>query len=296
MPRSLLTLTFLLPLVLDLTACATAPAPVTEDRVATAAGNLAAELVHRVYDPAQPELTCKVYHHVFAPDGRLLTKGEGGDFQHHRGLFVGWNKTRRGKDYFDFWHCQNGERQQFVSFAADGPSGAQTSDIDWLDQNGAVIVHERRSLRASELAADVTRLDLQIVLTAPTTVALDGDPQHSGQQFRALDLFAPADAAKVRYLRPQGAAAHGNDVWTECRWIAAILPLPEGPVTVLRVEDPHNPPATWSTRDYGRFGAMHRTVVRQGNALRLRYGYAIALGERDADWCAATAQSFATPD
>ncbi|MCA8964445.1 MAG: PmoA family protein, partial [Planctomycetes bacterium] len=224
MPR----LSFALVLV-PLAACAAAPAPITGDRLITGSGRLAAELVHRPYDPADAETTCKVYHHVFAPDGRLLTKGEGGEFQHHRALFVGWNRTRRGDQYFDFWHCHNGERLEFRRFASDGAPAAQTIDVAWVAGDGTEVLDERRALAVSDLDTDTTRLELDITLTARgASVVLDGDPQHSGQQFRALDLFSPADAPKVHYLRPEGAVPHGNDVWTGCSWIAAILPLRPG--------------------------------------------------------------------
>lgn len=276
--------------LLPLVACATAPTPILGERLQTAGGRLVAELVHRTYDPADAVTTCKVYHHVFAPDGRLLTKGEGGEFEHHRALFVGWNRTRLGDRYFDFWHCHNGERLEFRGFAADGPPGTQTIDVAWVAGDGTEVLGERRALAVSDLDEGTTRLELDITLTAPgASVVLDGDPQHSGQQFRALDLFSPADAPKVQYLRPEGAVPHGNDVWTGCVWIAAVLPLPDGPVTVLRVEHQDNPPATWSTRDYGRFGAMHKAVVRGGAPLHLHYSYAVASGARDAAWCEATA-------
>ncbi len=276
--------------LLPLASCAVAPTPLTSDRLTTASGRLAAELVHRPYDPVDAATTCKVYHHVFAPDGRLLTKGEGGEFQHHRALFLGWNRTRRGDRYFDFWHCHNGERIEFRGFATDGAADAQTIDLAWVAGDGAVVLEERRALVVSDLDGETTRLDLDVTLTATgASVVLDGDPQHSGQQFRALDMFAPADAPKVLYVRPATAVPHGNDVWTGCDWIAAILPLQGGPVTVLRVEHRDNPPATWSTRDYGRFGAMHKTVVRDGAPLHLRYSYAIGTGERDATWCERTA-------
>ena len=39
------------------------------------------------------EKTKKVFHHLFTPDGsRLITKGPGGKYSHHRGLFYGFNR------------------------------------------------------------------------------------------------------------------------------------------------------------------------------------------------------------
>ena len=82
--------------------------------------------------------TYKVYHHVFGPkSGRQITKGAGGKYTHHRGVFVGWNKTSfgDGKQY-DFWHCKNGAHLRHIRFVeqqADADHGTMTSEIHWND-------------------------------------------------------------------------------------------------------------------------------------------------------------------
>ena len=51
--------------------------------------------------------TFKPYHHVYDPSGKmLLTKGPGGLFPHHRGVFYGFNRISYadGKKA-DVWHC-----------------------------------------------------------------------------------------------------------------------------------------------------------------------------------------------
>ncbi|MCA8951168.1 MAG: PmoA family protein, partial [Planctomycetes bacterium] len=141
--------------------------------------------------------------------------------------------------------------------------------MDWCTKAGEVALHESRAVRARTIADDVTALDVLMFLRAEHgAVKLDGDPQHAGHQFRALQQFAEEgdDAPKVHYVRPPDAVAHDNDVWTDCAWIAAVLPLPEGSVTVLRIEDPRNGAPgpwqpTWSTRAYGRFGAMFEREI-----------------------------------
>src|SRR5687768_13748326 len=56
------------------------------------------------FDPADFENTYKPFYHVydFHGDG-FITKGAGGKYPHHRGLFLGF-KTPHG----DFWHCREG--------------------------------------------------------------------------------------------------------------------------------------------------------------------------------------------
>lgn len=278
---------------LCLLAC-TAP-PTTGDPDTVAIGDrVAARLVRPPHDAAHHLDTCKVFHHVFAPDGRLLTKGLGGQYAHHRGLFLGFNQMVCAGHHWDFWHCRQNETQQFAGFV-DGAgmalpgSGWQIAAIAWFDGAGRQVVGERRALRATADGPDVTVLDLVTELTATESpVRLAGDPQHSGQQFRAVQQFAEPGAAPVRYVRPAHARGGADDVWHDCAWTAAVLPLPGGPVTVVRAELPGNPlPVQWSTRPYGRFGATFTQELLPGAPLLLRHRYVIALGERDAGWCEA---------
>ena len=54
--------------------------------------------------------TYKPYLHVMGPDGKTpITKGPGGKFTHHRGIFLGWNRIGfEGKKY-DLWHMKTSE-------------------------------------------------------------------------------------------------------------------------------------------------------------------------------------------
>lgn len=287
-------------LVLTLGACASSPTTVDTKAeaigdasiVATKNGRLAARLVSPVHDAKHHQATSKVFHHVYAPDGRLLTKGPGGQFGHHRGLFLGWNQLSSGRERYDFWHCNRGEIQQHEGFIDHGEHGLgedwQVSAINWLTPDGRALIAERRAIRARELG-ELTVLDLCSELRAFADVRLAGDPQHAGQQFRALQMFAEQNGPKVDYIRPLAAAGKGNDIWTGCEWIAAVLPMPDREVTVLRIEGRDNPlPTTWSTRAYGRFGATFTHRLRKGNVLKLSWTYVIANGRRDRDWCQRT--------
>lgn len=259
-------------------------------------GKRATLLVARPWNPEDATSTCKVYHHVFAPDGARLTKGEGGTFQHHRGLFVGWNRTRWNGRRFDFWHLPNGESQRWVETqepaALQLPNGAEVHHIQWCAPDGTVVVDELRGLAVLEHDDDSYALLLRIECRAPNgDVRLDGDPQHAGQQFRAPQRYAEDDAEPVRYVRPEAAERHENDVWTSCDWIAQVQPGPDGPVTVLRIESPDNPgKTTWSTRPYGRFGATRTFDVTAERPLRIDQIYKVAMGEHDRDWCARQAE------
>jgi hypothetical protein len=261
----------------------------TQTNYTLADGSPPVRLVAAAYDQGQHEATCKPWHAVHAPDGRLLTKGLGGTFPHHRGLFVGWNQVDCHGARLDFWHCRNGETPRVRQHepAADG----ERLTVDWCAADGRPIVQEVRSLRVSPWRDGGYRVDLEHTLRAAgAEVVLGGDPQHAGCQFRALEAFAPATAPKVGYVRPPTAIGAANDVWHDCRWIAAILPLPDGAITVLRIEAAGNPTATWSTRGYGRFGAMWTLALpADGTPQRLATTWLVVAGERDAAWCGTAA-------
>lgn len=287
--------------LLSLCACtAVTPSPDRHDELRLA-DTVVARYVHAAYDPRDERTTCKVWHEIRARDGRVLTKGTGGQFEHHRGLFFGFHRTEDGGRVLDFWHCNHGESQRHVAFCDARELGLAAGDfaarIDWCDASGAPVVRERRGLAARDLGDGWVRLDCVVELTSDRVVRLGGDPQHSGHQFRALDRFAAKDGPKVRYVRPAGMTDRGNDVWTGGAWIAAILPFSTeegGPVTVLRVEGSSNPgPAQWSTRDYGRFGATFACELQPGNLVRFAWHYVVGTGEADVARCEALAAEIA---
>lgn len=111
-------------------------------------GRIVANLVTAPYDASHAAATCKPWHDVFAGDGRVLTKGLGGTFPHHRGLFVGWNQVQCGGERFDFWHMNRGESQRLVSLQADTNGRRQTATIAWCKADGTVVVHEQRDRKS----------------------------------------------------------------------------------------------------------------------------------------------------
>lgn len=259
---------------------------------------VAARLMQLPFDKNNPRPTCKVFHHVYAPDGALLTKGFGGQFEHHRGLFVGWNQTKVGDKRFDFWHCNKGEHQDFAGTLAPQllslGKKAQVSMIAWVAPDGRQIVNELRGFEVLEHDEHAYALLMRVQLTASVDLTLTGDPQHAGQQFRSLQQFAEKDADPVLYLRPPTRKEHGNDIWTECDWIAGILRLPKKTYTVLRIESPHNggKKIRWSTRPYGRFGATRTFKLKKAERVRLDQIYVIAEGAQDGKWCSDQAEKW----
>ena len=100
--------------------------------------------------------TFKVYHHVYDPKGtQLVTKGPGGLFPHHRGLYFGFNRISYEEDGKKNRPIPGtaikGESQSHEKFLASevGPVlGRHRLAIDWHGQDGKVFATEQREMTA----------------------------------------------------------------------------------------------------------------------------------------------------
>ena len=95
--------------------------------------------------------TCKVYHHLFSPTGCcLITKGPGGLYPHHRGLFYGFNKISYGDGQTaDVWHCRDGESQtheETISRICGPVFGRDVNRIWWRGKDGEPFAEELREM------------------------------------------------------------------------------------------------------------------------------------------------------
>lgn len=241
------------------------------------------------YDTESHETEFKHFQHLYVPGtDTLLTKGPGGKFSHHRGLFIGWNKTRRGDGRWDFWHGRDGahlRHREFVPTQSRGQVAhvSSTSIADWTGKDGDVVVTETRRIVAWQQPGHRSLLDIEITLEAQgdagQVVELRGDPQHAGFQFRAAQEVAER-AKETKYIRPSTAVGKKNDVWESIDWCAIDLPRTIGDgedakthrILVQHIDHPANPrPIVYSTRDYGRFGSFFETDLKVGEPLTLRY-------------------------
>ena len=240
------------------------------------------------FDTATPERaheTYKCYHHVFDREGEhLLTKGPGGLYTHHRGLFIGWNRLTIEEKEYDFWHMKTVTQRHVgtVELSAGGDRARQALRIDWCDEDGRVIMAERRELmihRAEENT--ILLLDFKSELTAKAgDVLLNGDPEHAGFQFRAHNDVADGPAEiKAKYLFHADGVDPKTDL--DLPWVAMSFGLNGKRYCVQHMNHPTNPsPTVYSAyRDYGRFGAFAKTAVGEGETLTLRYRVWIAEGD-----------------
>lgn len=213
--------------------------------------------------------TYKTFHHVFANDGKsFITKGAGGRFTHHRGLFLGWAKTSTaGGAKGDWWHCRGVSLRH-----KEYKDGGQTVVNEWCDAKGSPIVRDTRTVKTSILEDGTRQMDFHIdIKSLDGDLHLNGDPQHAGFQFRAHN-----DVTKTHcvYVRPATAKNQGNDVWTDSPWMVGTFKQGEDSYSVQHMRHPDNPKfdeAVFSTRNYGRFGAYAPHKVAADETLTLKY-------------------------
>ena len=241
------------------------------------------------YDPARLAETYKTFHHVFAQDGkRFITKGAGGRYTHHRGLYLGWSKVKTGTSGGDFWHCK-GVTIRLKEYTDDA-----TSVNEWIDKAGEAVARDTKKVTTSRLDDGSLVMDFDIEVEAlDGKLDLNGDPQHAGFQFRAHDGVNSGEGGTRKhceYLRPASAKSKGGDVWTECPWVVGTFDHAGTDYSVQHMNHPSNPKfdeTVYSTRNYGRFGAYAPHAVEAGGKLALKYRVVVSTETPDA----ATAQA-----
>ena len=247
-------------------------------------------------DKQRAHETYKVYHHVFGPGtGERITKGPGGLYTHHRGLYVGWNRTKAGGKSFDFWHCSRGAHLRHVKFVekkADASHGTMTALIHWNDGEGKPVIVETRTITVGRDGAKAWRIEWSTKLVSKRgDIELNGDRQHAGFQFRAAQDVAKQKSA--RYIRPAGfpqqsTAFQVNDRMepnkhVDLGWLAMHYTLKGTTYTVEYFEAPGYPkPSRYSERPYGRFGAFYVARLTEKTPLTMRYRVRISAGKPSA--------------
>lgn len=244
------------------------------------------------YDPSNSESlhdTYKPYTHVYDIAGEdFITKGPGGEFTHHRGIFIGWNKLTHEGKVFDLWHMKapaSMVHQRFDTLDATADAARMVATIHWNgdDADKPIIVEEReitvrRTNDPNERIIDVTSR----LKAVRGEVYLDGDPEHAGLQFRAHNDLS--DAAKAKTGRAEYTFhKDGVDPRTDpgLPWVTMSYDLRGTTYHVQHMNHPDNPESTVYSayRDYGRFGAFFKHHIPAGETLTLRYRLRITTGE-----------------
>lgn len=267
--------------------------------------------MHAKLDESSKEaraLTYKPFHHVYDPQGKfLVTKGAGGLFPHHRGLFFGFNRISYGDGKTaDTWHCTGGAHQSHERFVTSdtGPVfGRHIVAINWHGKQKDVFAKEQREMTV--YAADGGTL-IEFASHLESTVGpvkLDGDPQHAGFQFRATQEVPDKTAKQTYYLRPDGKGEPGKfRNWPQDKshvnlpWHALSFVVGEQRYTCCYLDRPQNPKeARFSERDYGRFGSYFEYDLDQDKPLDLNYRIWLQEGEMTGNEVQRLANDFVEP-
>lgn len=264
---------------------------------------------YEAIDESTPERrhdTYKPFHHVYDWEGKeFITKGPGGKFPHHRGIYYGFSRCSytdaEGKEHskIDTWHCKKAH-QIHRRILEKSNDGSMTAEIAWIDNEGKEFATEQRTLKFSYNDKNDLVVDFHSVLTPKSPqMKVDGDPQHAGFQFRASNEVASSTSKQTYYIRPKtGKDEPGKTInWSGKNDTEATRDLPWKGMsfvaggkryTVAYIDSPKNPkPARYSERDYGRFGSYFAKEITPAEPLKVQYKLVIRSGEMTADEIAA---------
>lgn len=235
---------------------------------------------HDTSTPAKRGETYKPFLHVFDATGTApITKGAGGDFTHHRGIFIGWKVTVNGKTY-DRWHMTGGDQiHQSFSDEKSGKDGASfVSHVNWMDMGDKPIIEESRTLSFLPPPAPAyAMIDMKSELKAVAGDAnLGGDPEHAGLHYRPAN---EVDRQKTKYFFPveKPDPHHQKDY----PWFAETYELNGKKYSVVYLNHPSNPKdaAISAYRDYGRFGLFPKATIPAGGTQTIRARFLICDGD-----------------
>jgi hypothetical protein len=267
------------------------------------------------------ELTSKVFHHLYDSAGKeFLTKGTGGEYPHHRGLFYGF-KAAYGETptIADTWHCPppstdpkkpmleaHQAHEKILSSEAGPVLGRHRVQIAWHGAGNERFAVEERELTVYNVPGGQLVQFASRLKSVAGTVKLDGDPQHAGFHFRASNEVAVAAKAKksgTYFLRPDGKGDEETERnWPQEKrhvdlpWNAMSFVVGGKRYTVAYFDRPENPKeARFSERTYGRIGSYFVAEFDDKKPLLVAYRLWLQEGEMEGDGVASKAANFATP-
>jgi hypothetical protein len=251
-------------------------------------------------DQQNVEETCKVFHHVYNPAGtQFVTKGPGGKYTHHRGLFFGYcNITYEGGRAAN-WGCSTNWQAHsgFLAEQAGPVLGRHQVAVDWHGGK-AVFAKERRELCVFNVPGGILIEWTTRLATTGGKVTVDGNAPHAGFQFRAAQEVAEKTSGQTYFIHPDGQTKPGQARASafDLAWDAMSFVLGENRYSVVYLDRPDNPkPAEYNERVYGRFGSYFKYDIDEGKDLVARYRIWVQDGELTAEQAAALSSNFVDP-
>lgn len=243
-----------------------------------------------VFDAAKADETYKVYTHVFDFAGKQpITKGPGGKYTHHRGLFIGWKDTMvNGVDY-DTWHMPNCTQRHmsWESTQADDAKAVQRERVDWCDDKGAPFIGEVRTISAHAGDNGLRIIDFESELTSHAgRIELKGDLQHAGMQVRMANEVSEHEAT-TQYVMPDGAKELEDDKVVGAWWMMCSPEVGGKRYYVMHMTHPSlvTGEPVYSIRRYARFGAFFEPTLEEGKPALFRFRVIVSEKELDRAQC-----------
>ncbi len=256
--------------------------------------------VPAAFNPADGEArnaTYKVYTHIYSFQGTApITKGLGGLYPHHRGLFIGWKDTLVGGHDYDTWHMPECNQQHVAWLRRDvlEDRAVQSEEISWQPDGGAPFIREIRTISAQEDSGGARVFDFQSTLTSlQGTIELKGDSHHGGMQVR-LDNEVADHPDTTEYILPAAAVRREKDEVVGAWWACCSAMIRGARYWVLHMtpRDLPGPDPIYSIRPYGRFGAFFERSLEEGKAVPLHFRIIVSEKPLDRDACAAFYQTY----
>ena len=243
------------------------------------------------FDAAQAEETYKVFTHIYDSAGETpITKGVGGKYTHHRGLFIGWKDTlvpsaEEGAEPIDYdtWHMKNCYQQhvKWLSREAGADSASQSEEVVWCDLEGKPFIKEVRAITVRPGEDGLRIIDFQSTLISVTGhIQLRGDLQHAGMQVRmANEVVDHQDT--TQYILPEGAEELENDKVVGAWWACCSCEVGGKRYWLVHMTPRDHPlgEPVYSIRRYARFGAFFEPDLDEGKPLTLRFR--VVVSERE---------------
>lgn len=245
---------------------------------------------HDATSQATREITYKVYTHIldFAGDAPI-TKGPGGKFTHHRGLFIGWNHTMVRGERYDTWHMSNSyqEHAAWQEQTSGNEQARQAQQIRWNMLKGDTILDETRVIDAKKGENGLRVIDFSSTLQSRAgDIQLRGDLHHAGMQVRLANEVSEHEES-TQYILPEGAEERDNDGVFGAWWMCCSAVVRDKRYWLIHMTPPNHPTGqpVYSIRRYARFGAFFEPDLKEGQPLDLSFRVIVSEKELDRAAC-----------
>jgi len=242
------------------------------------------------FDPVKREDTYKVYTHIYDFQGVApITKGPGGKYPHHRGMFIGWKDTVVGGRHLNLWEMADTSQRHvaWLDRKAGKDAAVQSERIQWCDPDGKTIIEETRAIAARPGPNGTRLFDFQSTLLSPSgDIQLRGDPQHAGMQVRMEQEVAEHEDS-TKYILPEGGNELPDDKVVGAWWVCCSPVVRGTRYWVVHMTPGHHPlgQPVYSIRRYARFGAFFEPDLKDGKPSTFNFRVAVSDKEMDRAAC-----------